>query len=368
MRARFWLAVVVLLGGCTGSTPATLTGTVPGGGEDGGFRLERVLCGLDQPTTLVADGDGFLVGEQAGRVLRWDGKGTPTVLLDLTGRVACCGEQGLLGIAPDPREPGTLYVHYSGAPDGRTVLSHFVGQVEHVLLEVAQPAANHNGGWLAFGPDGMLYLGLGDGGPGGDPSGNGQNLGSLLGKILRIDVRVPCPADPCHYAIPPGNPFAQGGGRGEVWASGLRNPWRAAFDRETGELWIGDVGQNNWEEVDVQPAGKGGLNYGWSRYEGNHPYRGDASRAGLTFPVAEYGHADGNCAVTGGVVYRGAAVPALRGTYLYGDYCSGRLWGLKDGASSLLLETGLSISSFGEDAAGEVCVVDRGGAVYRVTG
>jgi glucose/arabinose dehydrogenase len=361
-----WLALLVLLGGCVGTTGPAETPVA-----DAGFRLEKRLDGLDQPVAVVADGAGLLVAEQPGRVLRWDGKAgsAPSVVLDIRGRVKCCGEQGLLGIAPDPQQPGVLYVHYSGKPDGRTVLSRFVQGVEQVVLTVPQPYSNHNGGWLAFGPDGLLYLGLGDGGSGGDPHGNGQSLDTLLGKLLRIDPRCP-PAADCAagftYGIPPDNPFAGGGGRGEIWAYGLRNPWRASFDRATRELWIGDVGQNQWEEVDRQPAGVGGQNYGWSRFEGTHPYKGDASRDGLTFPVAEYGHAGANCSITGGVVYRGAALPALRGTYLYGDYCSGKLWGLRDGASALLLETGLSISSFGEDAAGEAYVVDLGGAVYAL--
>ncbi|HEX2066404.1 MAG TPA: PQQ-dependent sugar dehydrogenase, partial [Candidatus Thermoplasmatota archaeon] len=307
------LAVLLLplLGGCSG--PAQTPAASPG------FRLEKRLDGLDQPVALVPDGATLLVAEQEGRILRWDGKAgsTPTEALDLRERVKCCGEQGLLGIARDPHAPGTLYVHYSGEPDGRTVLSRFVGGQEQVLLEVPQPYPNHNGGWLAFGPDGMLYLGLGDGGSGGDPHRNAQSLGTLLGKLLRIDVRVPCPAAPCRYAIPADNPFAGGGGRPEIWAYGLRNPWRASFDRETGDLWVADVGQNQWEEVNVQPAGARGVNYGWNRFEGTRPYRGDAARDGLTFPVAEYSHAGGNCSVTGGVVYRGAALPGLRGTYLY---------------------------------------------------
>ena len=241
---------------------------------------------------------------------------------------------------------------------------------ETVTIKITQPFANHNGGQLAFGPDGFLYVGMGDGGSAGDPSNNGQSLGSLLGKILRIDVRGS--ASP--YGIPPDNPFAgSGAARPEIWAYGLRNPWRFSFDRKTGDLFIGDVGQGAWEEVDVQPSGAaGGANYGWRVTEGGHCYNPatGCSFAGITLPVAEYSHASG-CSITGGFVYRGRDFARLSGVYFYADYCSGRVWGLRRGSSGWetqeLLTSGYAITSFGEDDAGEVWAVDgRSGALYRL--
>jgi hypothetical protein len=226
---------------------------------------------------------------------------------------------------------------------------------------------------LAFGPDGYLYVGTGDGGGGGDPDGNAQAPGSLLGKLLRLDVRGGAAGQP--YGIPPSNPFVgRPGARPEVWALGLRNPWRFAFDRETGDLFVADVGQANYEEVNLQRAGSpGGANYGWNRMEGLHCYGAAAcDQGGLTLPIAEYDHSRGDCSITGGYVYRGSAVPGLRGAYVYGDYCTGRIWALRrDGggawAQTLLLDTPLAVSSFGEDEAGELCVTDlAGGGVYRV--
>ncbi len=237
---------------------------------------------------------------------------------------------------------------------------------EVILLRIPQPFANHNGGALAFGPDGYLYIGTGDGGSGGDPQGNGQSVNTLLGKILRLDVDGGEP-----YAVPADNPFAgSGGGAPEIWAYGLRNPWRIAFDGPTGDLYIGDVGQNRWEEIDVVPAGApGGANFGWNVREGLHAYAGDSS-AGLVDPAAEYSH-DLGCSVTGGVVVRDPALPAWDGTYLYGDYCSGRVWGLRrsaDGAwlNGPLFETGVSISSFGEGSDGRVYLLDYAGTIYRL--
>jgi len=233
-----------------------------------------------------------------------------------------------------------------------------------VLLHIEQPYANHNGGGLAFGPDGYLYIATGDGGSAGDPEGNGQRLDTLLGKLLRLDVDS---AEP--YAIPPDNPFRDGT-RPEIWAYGLRNPWRFAFDRLTGDLYIGDVGQGDWEEIDFQPAGApGGINYGWNLREGVHPYTSDAT-AGLTDPVAEYSHASG-CSVTGGVVVRSPSLPEWTGVYLYGDYCSGRIWGMVRDERGMwqnaaLFETGLRISSFGVDAEAEVYLLDHGGSLYRL--
>jgi len=231
------------------------------------------------------------------------------------------------------------------------------------LLTIVQPFANHNGGQLVFGPDALLYIGMGDGGSGGDPFGNSQSLNTLLGKILRLDVL----SGAATYAIPAGNPFGN-----EIWAYGVRNPWRFSFDRTTGDFYLGDVGQDTVEEVDFQPAGSGaGANYGWNLMEGTHCYGSPTcSSAGLVLPVAEYLHGSGDCAVTGGYVYRGS-LAALRGIYLYGDYCSGRIWGLRrNGAvweNQLLADTPYSISTFGEDEAGEVYVADHtSGNIYRI--
>src|SRR6185436_17604761 len=243
---------------------------------------------------------------------------------------------------------------------------------EIVLLRITQPFANHNGGQVRFGPDGYLYIAMGDGGSAGDPQGNGQKLGTLLGKLLRIDVE----SQPGQLRIPADNPFVNTpNARGEIWAYGLRNPWRFTFDRATGDLWIGDVGQGAYEEVDFQPASShGGENYGWNRTEGLHCFTSNCNMQGLILPVAEYTHADNNCSVTGGFVYRGSGYPGLRGIYLYGDYCSGRIWGIeRQGAqwsTRLLLSSGFSITTFGEDEAGEVYLGNsgNGGTIYRVEG
>jgi len=268
-------------------------------------------------------------------------------------------------------------VNYTRIPDGSTVIARYRKTTdpgaadpnsEEILLVIAQPFANHNGGQLAFGPDGFLYIGMGDGGSGGDPQNNAQNPASLLGKMLRIDVE----SSVVPYAIPATNPFVQiPGFRGEIWALGLRNPWRFSFDRQTGDLYIADVGQNLFEEVDFQPAGSaGGQNYGWKIMEGAHCFGDPAcSSAGLILPVAEYGHGP-ECSITGGFVYRGTTYPRMQGVYLYADFCSGRFWGLKrDGAvwqNALLLSEPHSISSFGEDEAGNLYAADLGGAVYEI--
>ncbi len=370
-------AVAVLLLVLLGCSPAW--GPAPGEARIG---LVKVVDGLEQPLYIAHAGDGsgrLYIVEQPGRVrVLEEGSLLPEPFLDLTDRVLSRGdEQGLLGLAfaPDFPESGVFYVHYTGRPDGRTVLARYRLQdgnprrgdagSEEVLLTVEQPYANHNGGALLFGPDGYLYLALGDGGSAGDPGNHAQDLGSLLGKILRLDVSQPGP-----YRIPPDNPFAGGPGREEIWAYGLRNPWRISFDRATGDLYIADVGQNTVEEVNFQPADSpGGENYGWRVWEGSRRFaQGEAP--GAVFPVAEYTHAEGGCSITGGYVYRGEAIPELTGTYLYGDYCTGYIWGLRkqDGQweTARLLDSELNITSFGEDEAGEVYVVHRRGAVYRI--
>jgi glucose/arabinose dehydrogenase len=239
------------------------------------------------------------------------------------------------------------------------------------LLTVVQPFTNHNGGQLAFGPDGYLYIGLGDGGSGGDPLNNAQNPLALLGKMIRIDVG----SNTGTYAVPAGNPFVGNAAyRPEIWALGLRNPWRFSFDRQTGDLFIADVGENTYEEVNFQPAGGlGGTNYGWNIMEGLHCYNATScDPAGLTLPVVEYQHLSGNCSIIGGYVYRGSLYPALRGVYLYGDFCSGRIWGLKLAGTTvenrLLLESGIVLSTFGEDEAGTIYVADPvSGNIYKIT-
>lgn len=345
------------------------------------YTWQPVVAGLQKPLDLAAAGDGtgrLFIVEQAGRVrVVQDGQLLSVPYLDITDRVGSrANEQGLLGLAFHPRyaENGFFYVNYTDL-NGDTVIARF--QVsssdpnradpgsEYRLLSVPQPYPNHNGGAVAFGPDGYLYLGLGDGGSAGDPQGNGQSLNTLLGKILRLDVDRGEP-----YAIPADNPFANGGGRPEIWAYGLRNPWRLSFDRLTGDLYIGDVGQNQIEEIDFLPAGAPGeANFGWAFYEGTSPYEGTPpADVQLIPPVAEYRH-DMGCSVTGGVVYRGSRLPAWQGIYLFGDYCSGLVWGLVQDAqgawqSQMLFGPVGRITSFGQDENGEVYLVDQAGVVY----
>jgi glucose/arabinose dehydrogenase len=340
--------------------------------------LQVVATGLDQPVGIAnaADGSGRLfIVEKPGRIrVLQDGKLSTTPFLDITGRVGSRGsEQGLLGLAfhPDLLHNPYFFVDYTDR-QGNTVVSRFsLGSnpaqadptSELVVLTVEQPAANHNGGQLAFGPDGFLYIGLGDGGSEGDPFHNGQNMDTLLSKILRLDIDHGQPS-----TVPASNPFVgKSGYRPEAWATGLRNPWRFSFDRLTGDLYIGDVGQDTYEEIDFQPVGSpGGQNYGWSIMEGMHCYPADRScdRTGLTLPVAEYDHSQG-CSVTGGYVYRGQQFPALGGIYFFSDYCSGRIWGLARDAQGAwhMAEVGrasIRPSSFGEDERGELYLADLG--------
>ena len=335
--------------------------------------------------TSVPDGSGRMaVVEQNGTIFMLaEGRRSSqaTTFLDISDRVRRQGnEEGLLGLAfhPDYAANGRFFVYYSASSPRRTVLSRFQvsgdqsradAASEAIVLEVEQPFSNHNGGMIAFGPDGLLYVAVGDGGAGGDPRGNGQNVATLLGSLLRIDVDSPTGG--LGYAIPDGNPFPGGGARGEIWAYGLRNPWRFSFDRASGDLWLADVGQREREEIDL--VRRGG-NYGWNVMEGAdcfEPSR-NCRREGLELPVWDYDHSLG-CSVTGGYVYRGQAIPWLQGAYVYGDFCSGFVWGLRyDGARvtehALLLDSGLNISSFGEDDAGELYVTAFDGVVYRITG
>jgi uncharacterized protein (TIGR03437 family) len=350
------------------------------------IRLVRIASGVANPTDIQHAGDTsgrLFFAQQMGviRVYRND-ELLPNPFLDIRSKVSCCGERGLLGIAFPPGFEGKqyFYVHYSDL-SGDTVIARYrvspgnrdqadAGS-EQVILTQRQPFANHNGGQIRFGPDGYLYIGLGDGGSGGDPQGNGQSTRSLLGKLLRIDVET----DQARYRIPPDNPFAGGSsGLPEIWAYGLRNPWRFSFDRETHDLWIGDVGQDRAEEIDFAPASsRGGENYGWNLMEGLQCFRPGCSTTGLIQPVLEYTRGEG-VSVTGGFVYRGQRWPALRGIYFYGDYGSGRIWGIRreNGRFSnrLILASGLNISTFGEDQAGELYLGQHGtnGAIYRVDG
>ncbi len=353
-------------------------------------RLEPVASGLAQPTSVVNAGDGsgrLFVTQQTGtlRILE-DGAPLETPFLDLSEAVSTGGERGLLGLAfhPDYTENGRFFVNYTDT-GGNTIISEFAvsddpnvadAASERVLLNLAQPYPNHNGGNLVFGPDGFLYIGTGDGGAGGDPENNGQDTGALLGKMLRIDVDNVPEGEP--YGVPESNPFVSGGAEPEVWAYGLRNPWRFSFDRETGDLWIADVGQNRIEEVNRQPAAStGGENYGWNLTEGSSCFSpADPMSApegcdttGLTLPVLEYSHDEGQ-SITGGYVYRGENVPALEGHYVYGDFASQAIWSAAadEGTahtSTPLLEAGFNVVAFGEDEAGELYVADYGGTLYR---
>lgn len=350
--------------------------------------IERPVAMVEVPgerRMLVASQDGLIVSFEKDP----EAAELATVL-DMRGEVRRDGlEEGLLGLAlaPDFETSGYVYLYY-GPTEGelRTVLSRFetdgsgpnlriVRESELLLLTVPQPFHNHNGGQLAFGPDGMLYLALGDGGSAGDPQGNAQDISrNLLGSIIRIDVSNATPEQP--YTIPPDNPFAgQPDVKQETWAYGLRNPWRFSFDRETGDLWAGDVGQDRVEEIDLIERGG---NYGWPVYEGTNCFRAnDGCDAGdYIAPVAEYSHDDGHCSVTGGYVYRGSAVPELRGVYVYGDYCSGAMWGFDASAAAAgndvepvqWLEQGPMIASFAEDLDGELYVLSYQGRIYRISG
>lgn len=334
------------------------------------YSWQLIVSGLDRPVDLQPDGSGrlFLV-EKPGHIhILQDGQLVSEPYLNIEDRVNdFSNEMGLLGLAlhPDFTQNGYFYVNYTGE-GGDTFISRFTSSgdfadpaSEVILLRINQPFPNHNGGTLNFGPDGYLYAGLGDGGAAGDPFGNGQSLETMLGKILRIDVDA---AEP--YAIPSDNPFGD-----EIWAYGLRNPWRMSFDSETGDLYIGDVGQGTWEEIDLIPAGSsGGQNFGWDFREGAHEYDGTPP-AGLIDPIAEYSHAEGGCSVTGGYVYRGS-MQEWNGIYLFGDYCTGFIWGLidTDGVwqKQMIFDTDVNITSFGQDENREIYIIGDDGDVYQL--
>jgi glucose/arabinose dehydrogenase len=352
------------------------TRDTPRANAAGGITLQLVASGLSSPLGITNAGDGRLfITEQTGKIRIFDGAGLlATPFLDVSSLISLASERGLLGLAFHPGYPASpyFYIDYTNT-SGNIVIARYQVSADPnvadpgsalILKTIPHPVnANHNGGQLAFGPDGKLYVGVGDGGSGGDPPNNAQNLSVLLGKILRLDVDIASPY------IPAGNPFGN-----EIWAYGLRNPWRFSFDRLTGDLLIGDVGQDSWEEVDVQPAASaGGQNYGWRVAESNHCFNppSGCNTTGFTPPILEYSHGAGDCAIIGGVRYRGS-VASFAGTYLYGDYCTGRIWGGTQGVggawtSTQLLDTSYLISSFGEDHSGNVYLSDLGGgAIYKL--
>ena len=408
--SRYFLASIALLlsASCSGTSPdpvadprtpqpsedASVESSAPPEPSDGepapfdpgaiSLGLDEFATGLTGPIAVTHAGDGsdrLFVAEQGGRILAFDARGKePVEFLDLSELTAPGGEQGLLGLAfhPDYETNGRLFVNYTDL-EGDTVIAEYRAadpddrsadpSTEQVLLRIDQPFTNHNGGHLAFGPDGYLYIAVGDGGGAGDPEDNSQDLGTLLGKILRIDVDKGSP-----YGIPKDNPFAgDPDAKPEIWAYGLRNPWRFSFDRETKEIWIGDVGQTALEEIDRAEGDAGGLNFGWDDMEGSACYEpaSDCTQDDRVVPITEYSH-DLGCSITGGYVYRGSEERGLAGGYFFGDYCSGTIWAVPADAETgtrpfEMLQTESAISSFGEDEAGELYVTDlAGGSVFRL--
>ena len=417
------VAAGLLLGACSssqdGATTSPTQGTTPPGAPVGSappgtgpaasgdpqalaaqlatanVRLEQI-ADVDEPTVLVprSGTPNLYVAEKAGRVKvltvtqTRDNQGNVTktdvrvggTVLDISRNVANQGERGLLGMtfSSDGRR---LYIHYSDLQGHTNVDEYRVDgdradtSSKRRILFQEQPFPNHNGGELSFGPDGFLYLGLGDGGSSGDPLGNGQKTDTVLGKILRIDPEGS--AEGKAYGIPDGNPFAAGGGAPEIWAWGLRNPWRFSFDSATGDLWIADVGQNEIEEINWAPAGNGGAgraaNFGWNLMEGSSGFEGGRPPEGYVGPVYDYTHDGGNCSVTGGFVYRGKAIPALAGVYLFADYCKGELRGILRGEGNAIADKAFGVSapqvtSFGQDADGELYVLSQEGGIFKIAG
>lgn len=374
---RTWIAALFLL---SGSIAYGQSATAP-------FRLglKQLTSGLSSPLGIANAGDGshrLFILEQQGRVRIWQGgRLVTTPFLDLTSKVSCCGERGLLGIVfhPNYETNGFFFVNYTDT-SGATNVARFRVRTddpnraeptsETLILRVPQPFSNHNGGDLRFGPDGYLYIPLGDGGSAGDPGNRSQNLGELLGKILRIDVDRGSP-----YSIPADNPFlGVAGARPEIWAVGVRNPWRGSFDRLTGDYWFADVGQNALEEVNFQSASsRGGENYGWRLMEGSRCFNPSTAcnNGSLTLPLFEYGR-DKGVSITGGYVYRGTNFPAMFGWYLFADFGSGRFFagrtGMQGRTAIELADTNLLVSSFGEDENGELYVLDYGAGVLYAIG
>ena len=358
--------------------------------ENKQYKLKNAFKNLsfDNPVDLQHPDDGInriFVVSQKGLIYVF--KNTRSVksakiFLDIRDKVTYGIELGLLGLAfhPDYKNNGYFYVNYTTSNPLRTIIARYTvnpkkrnsadKNSERILFQINQPYRNHNGGQLAFGPDGYLYIALGDGGSSGDPEDNGQNKSSLLGKILRIDVN--CTSENKNYCVPSENPFVGNtqGYKEEIYAYGLRNPWRMTFDPATGWMWAGDVGQDSWEEIDIIEKGE---NYGWRIIEGNHCYNpsSDCDTSGLTLPVWEYGHDEGGCSITGGYVYRGTKFPELYGKYIYGDYCSGSIWalsydGVNPATNKLLLTADIEISSFGIDKDNEMYICDLNGMIYKL--
>ena len=344
------------------------------------FQLTPVATGLSNPVFVGHAGDRserLFIVEQDGVILVLQSlPSTPTIFLDVRTKIATVGEQGLLGLAFHPQYAtnGRFFIFYTRAGDGTIVIAEYhvtadpntADATEHVLLTIPHPThTNHNGGMLAFGFDGYLYVGVGDGGGGNDEPNNAQNIDVLLGKILRIDVDQP--AQGTLYSSPPDNPFVNATGRDEIFATGFRNPWRFSFDRTTGEPWIGDVGQDEREEIDRSLV-KGG-NYGWRIYEGFRCTNLGPSLCNPSDyidPVFDYSHTRGRCSVTGGYVYRGSRGTLPAGVYVYGDFCSGEIFATSEDTQALLMYTAMNIASFGEDEQGELYLVDRGGTISRI--
>jgi glucose/arabinose dehydrogenase len=383
-RFPWWMTLLLasLLTACgsKSASPPISGGPIPA------LVLTTVVSGLTSPVDLQFSNDSsgrMFIVQQAGSIrIVNNGSLGATPFLDITAKVSSGGEMGLLGLAFHPQftQNHLFYIHYDRTVAGQiqSVIAEYhvsAGDAnladpnsERILLTVDQPFSNHKGGQIVFGPDGFLYIGFGDGGSGGDPMGNGQNLQTMLGKMLRIDVNSQSGGK--QYAIPPSNPFANGGGLPEIFAYGLRNPWRFSFERSGTRLFVGDVGQDAFEEVDILEGGK---NYGWNVMEGLHCYNPSTgcNMTGLTMPIVEYPHSDGE-AVMGGFVYKGTAISNLSGVYVFGDYISGTMWKLVESppgtwTRTTLLSTGRNISSFGQDTTGELYVVDYSGSVLKLT-
>lgn len=340
------------------------------------FELQEFADGFSSPVGITHAGDGRLFVVQQGgqiRVVNAEGSVNPTPFLNVSSIISSGGERGLLGLAfdPDYTTNGRFFVNYTNT-NGDTVIARYevsgnpdvANTTGTILLTIEQPFSNHNGGDIHFGPDGYLWISMGDGGSGGDPEDNGQDINSLLGKMLRIDVSG------ATYTSPSDNPFVGTAGADEIWSYGLRNAWRFSFDRETGDVWIADVGQNAIEEINHEPSTTEGLNYGWRCYEGNNVYNGAGCAAPetMTFPVATYNHSGGKCSVTGGYVYRGTMYPNLTGKYFFADYCSGEIgWIDADHNLEFLTDTNYSVPAFGEDMSGQLYVIGDE-TIYKIVG